>query len=155
MDLGSVRAPSGSHEHDFAVQIGDFEEFGRGLVIDGTVQLCSAIDPAVYRGWSSLAALLADSRKRWLIIGGGDGATAREALRFATPNRFTCRHLAYCHRADTSSHPFFFGPCQHDSVFTLMLPMPCLHSLRWRKNRARWTRRGRGTSWSMTCPIRG
>ena len=55
------------------IQIGDFEEFGRGLVIDGTVQLTEAIDPLYTGALVFPAALLADSRKRWLIIGGGDG----------------------------------------------------------------------------------
>ena len=61
------------------VQIGDFEEFGRGLLIDGTVQLTEVSDPIYTPALVFPAALLAASRARWLIIGGGDGATAREA----------------------------------------------------------------------------
>ena len=50
--------------------------------MDGTVQLTEVIDP-VYTAALVSAALRVDARRRWLIIGGGDGATAREALRFA------------------------------------------------------------------------
>jgi spermidine synthase len=64
------------------VQIGDFVEFGRGLVIDGEVQLAEGCDAAYTHALIWPAALRASSRRRWLIIGGGDGAAAREALRF-------------------------------------------------------------------------
>lgn len=63
-------------------QIGDFAEFGRGLVIDGQVQLAESIDALYTTALVYPAALSASSRARWLIVGGGDGAAAREALRF-------------------------------------------------------------------------
>jgi spermidine synthase len=63
-------------------QIGDFSEFGKGLVIDGQVQLAEAIDSLYTTALVYPAALAAKSRANWLIVGGGEGAAAREALRF-------------------------------------------------------------------------
>jgi spermidine synthase len=63
-------------------QIGEFSEFGRGLILDGQVQLAEAIDALYTTALVYPAALTAKSRANWLIVGGGDGAAAREALRF-------------------------------------------------------------------------
>jgi spermidine synthase len=63
-------------------QIGDFSGLGRGLVLDGQVQLSEAIDSLYTTALVYPAALAARSRANWLIVGGGDGAAAREALRF-------------------------------------------------------------------------
>ena len=65
------------------VQIGDFTDFGRALVIDGMTQLPGGDLEGVYT--SALifpAAISAPSRRRWLIAGGGDGPAPREALSF-------------------------------------------------------------------------
>lgn len=64
------------------IQIGDFVEFGRGLILDGWVQLAEQCDALYTSALVYPAALLAQSRQRWLIVGGGDGPAAREALRF-------------------------------------------------------------------------
>ena len=66
-----------------SVRIADFAEFGRGLVIDGQVQLAESIDPLYTNALVFPSALMASSRAEWLIVGGGDGAAAREALRFS------------------------------------------------------------------------
>jgi spermidine synthase len=66
-----------------SVRIADFAEFGRGLVIDGQVQLAESIDPLYTNALVFPSALMASSRTEWLIVGGGDGAAAREALRFS------------------------------------------------------------------------
>src|SRR5215471_16617401 len=58
------------------VQIGELEEFGRGLVIDGATQLAEALDAAYTTALVFPAALLAGSGRRWVIIGEGDGAAA-------------------------------------------------------------------------------
>lgn len=98
------------------IQIGDFEEFGRGLVIDGTVQLTEAIDPLYTGALVFPAALLADSRKRWLIIGGGDGATAREALRFRDTESVHLVDISRTVIEQTQALiPSFWSGCQHDS----------------------------------------
>ena len=72
-DLGGVRQ---------RVRIGDFAEFGRGLVLDGQVQLAEGCDALYTTALVFPAALRAAARRDWLIVGGGDGAAAREALRF-------------------------------------------------------------------------
>lgn len=64
------------------VQIGDFEELGRGLVLDGALQLAERSDSLYTTALVFPAALRAGSRASWFIVGGGDGAAAREALRF-------------------------------------------------------------------------
>lgn len=69
------------------VQIGDFEAFGRGLVIDHMVQLAEATDLPYTSALVYPAALAAGSHKKWLIAGGGDGAAVREALRFPETER--------------------------------------------------------------------
>lgn len=69
------------------VQIGDFEAFGRGLVIDRMAQLSEVVDRAYTTALVYPAALAAPSHKKWLIAGGGDGAAAREALRFPETER--------------------------------------------------------------------
>lgn len=63
-------------------QIGEFAEFGRGLVMDGQVQLAEATDAVYTSALVFPAALASRSRADWLIVGGGDGAAVREALRF-------------------------------------------------------------------------
>lgn len=60
----------------------EYEDFGKALVIDGKIQ-SSIIDEYVYH--ESLvhpAMILNGNPKKVLILGGGEGATAREALRF-------------------------------------------------------------------------
>jgi spermidine synthase len=68
-------------------QIGHFSEFGHGLVIDGQVQLAEAVDKLYTTALVFPAALAAKSRENWLIVGGGDGAACREALRFKDTRR--------------------------------------------------------------------
>lgn len=97
------------------IQIGDFIEFGRGLILDGWVQLAEQCDALYTSALVYPAALLATSRQRWLIIGGGDGPAAREALRF--------RETASVRLVDISRQvtlwtqrlmPSFWDGCQND-----------------------------------------
>ncbi len=114
------------------VQIGEFEEFGRGLVIDGMCQLAEAIEPTYTTALIFPAALMADSRRRWLFAGGGDGAAPREALQF--------RGTEHVRLVDPSRTviektqeliPSFWDGCQKDprleiitrDVFTVMREM--------------------------------
>lgn len=97
------------------IQIGDFAEFGRGLLIDGTVQLTEVIDPIYTPALVFPAALLAPSRARWLIIGGGDGATAREALRFVDTEAVRMVDISRTVIEQTQALiPSFWAGCQRD-----------------------------------------
>src|SRR5262245_24429510 len=104
------------------VQIGEFEEFGRGLVIDGATQLAEAIDATYTTALVFPAALLASSRRRWLIIGGGDGAAAREALRFRDTQSVQLVDISRMVIDQTQKLiPSFWAGCQHDQrleIFT-------------------------------------
>ncbi len=63
------------------IAIGDVDYLGRCLFLDGWIQL-AAVDEFVYHEHLVLPALLAHERpERVLILGGGDGLAAREALR--------------------------------------------------------------------------
>ncbi|WP_437619023.1 spermidine synthase [Sorangium sp. So ce1151] len=104
--LGDMRA---------RVQIGDFEELGRGLVINGTVQLTEVIDPVYTTALVFPPALLAGSRRRWLIVGGGDGATAREALRFRDTESVRLVDISRMVIERTQELiPSFWAECQRD-----------------------------------------
>lgn len=96
-------------------QIGEFEEFGRGLVIDGMAQLAEAIEPTYTTTLVFPAALMADSRKRWLIAGGGDGAAPREALSFRDTEHVKLVDISPAVIAKTQKLiPSFWGGCQAD-----------------------------------------
>jgi spermidine synthase len=97
------------------IQIGDFEELGRGLVIDGTVQLTEAVDALYTTALVFPAALSARSRRRWLVVGGGDGATAREALRFRDTESVRLVDISRTVVERTQELiPSFWSGCQHD-----------------------------------------
>lgn len=97
------------------IQIGDLAEFGRALIMDGTVQLTEVIDPVYTAALVFPAALLVDARRRWLIIGGGDGATAREALRFADTESVHLVDISRTVIEQTQALiPSFWAGCQHD-----------------------------------------
>jgi spermidine synthase len=97
------------------VQIGEFEEFGRGLVIDGMAQLAEAIEPAYTSALVFPAATTALSRKRWLIAGGGDGAAPREALAFRETEHVKLVDLSRTVLEKTQELiPSFWGGCQYD-----------------------------------------
>jgi spermidine synthase len=97
------------------VQIGDFEELGRGLVINGTVQLTEVIDPVYTTALVFPPALLAGSRRRWLIVGGGDGAAPREALRFRDTESVRLVDISRMVIERTQELiPSFWAGCQRD-----------------------------------------
>lgn len=97
------------------VQIGDFTEFGRGLVLDGQVQLAEGVDALYTTALVFPAALVAPSRRRWLIVGGGDGAAAREALRFRDTESVRLVDISAMVIAQTQALiPSFWAGCQHD-----------------------------------------
>lgn len=103
-------------DHRSRIQIGDFGELGRGLVIDGTVQLTEAVDGLYTTALVFPAALAARSRGRWLIVGGGDGATPREALRFRDTESVRLVDISRVVIEQTQALiPSFWRGCQHDS----------------------------------------
>ena len=103
------------------IQIGDFAELGRSLVIDGTVQLTEVIDPIYTTALVFPAALLAPSRRRWLIVGGGDGAAAREALRFRDTESVRLVDVSRVVTEKTQALiPSFWAECQHDPRLELL-----------------------------------
>jgi len=97
------------------VQIGEFTDFGKGLVIDGRTQLAEA-DEIVYT--SALVfptALNAPSIDSWLIAGGGDGAAVREVLRFRRVENVTLVDVSQMVVEQTQKFiPVFWGNCQND-----------------------------------------
>ena len=98
------------------IQIGDFEELGRGLVIDGIIQLTEAVDALYTTALVFPAALAAESRRRWLIVGGGDGATPREALRFRDTESVRLVDISRTVIERTQELiPSFWAGCQNDS----------------------------------------
>jgi S-adenosylmethionine decarboxylase proenzyme len=97
------------------IQIGDFVEFGRGLILDGWVQLAEQCDALYTSALIYPAALLAASRKRWLIVGGGDGPAAREALRFSETEAVRLVDISKRVTAWTQRlMPSFWDGCQAD-----------------------------------------
>ncbi|GGP20916.1 spermidine synthase [Thermocladium modestius] len=63
------------------IDVVEFEDLGRGLVLDGKVQ-SALYDEFIYHESLVHPALIAHGKpERVLIIGGGEGATAREALK--------------------------------------------------------------------------
>lgn len=64
------------------VQIGEFEELGKALIINGLGQLDETGDKVYTRALGLPAMFSAPSRKKILIAGGGDGALARDILYF-------------------------------------------------------------------------
>lgn len=63
------------------VQIFETPGFGRVLVLDGAVQLFSTTEFVYHESLVHPPLLVCDKPKRVLIIGGGDGGCAREALK--------------------------------------------------------------------------
>ena len=97
------------------IQIGDFAELGRGLVIDGTVQLTERVDALYTTALVFPAALAARSRRRWLVVGGGDGAAPREALRFRDTESVRLVDISRTVVERTQELiPSFWAGCQHD-----------------------------------------
>lgn len=61
--------------------IADVPTLGRGLFLDGNVQLLACGEQAYHERLALLPLLVHEQPKRVLILGGGDGCAAREALR--------------------------------------------------------------------------
>jgi len=67
------------------VEIYDTEEYGRCLVLDGVINCTEKDEPAYHEMIAHVPYFsTADAVERVLIIGGGDGGTAREILRHAS-----------------------------------------------------------------------
>ena len=97
------------------VQIGDFDELGRGLVLDGVLQLAERSDSVYTTALIFPAALRAESRADWLIVGGGDGAAAREALRFRDTRSVVLVDISRMAIEQTQRLvPSFWAGCQSD-----------------------------------------
>lgn len=63
------------------VQIMDTQGFGRALVLDGATQLLETVEFVYHEAIIHPAMCVVDQPKRVLIVGGGDGGCAREALK--------------------------------------------------------------------------
>lgn len=97
------------------VQIGAFSDFGLGLVIDGQAQLAEAIDPLYTTALVFPAALAAAGHADWLIVGGGDGAACREALRLRGTRSVQLVDASRLVIAQTQALvPSFWDGAQHD-----------------------------------------
>ncbi len=66
------------------VQIVEFEDFGRGLVLDGLIQSTEADEFIYHEALVHPVMVTHPSPRRVLIIGGGEGATLREVLKHST-----------------------------------------------------------------------
>ena len=65
------------------IDIVDTEVFGRMLLLDGHVQLCTFDEHAYHEALVQIPMLSLESPKRALVIGGGDGGVVRELCRHA------------------------------------------------------------------------
>lgn len=63
------------------IDIVDTEVFGRMLLLDGHVQLCTFDEPAYHESLVQIPMLSLRDPKRALVIGGGDGGVVRELAR--------------------------------------------------------------------------
>jgi spermidine synthase len=70
-----------------SAEIMDFAHFGRALVLDGSLQSTELDEYIYHEALVQPAMCLHHSPKRVLILGGGEGATAREALKHDTITR--------------------------------------------------------------------
>ncbi|MEO0587327.1 MAG: polyamine aminopropyltransferase [Planctomycetota bacterium] len=66
------------------VEIAQTRHFGRMLVLDGAVQLVESMEFVYHESLVHPAMTLHPNPRRVLVVGGGDGGTAREALRHPT-----------------------------------------------------------------------
>lgn len=103
------------------VEIFDFSAFGKGLVIDGMCQLAEAIDTDYTNALVHPAAFSASSRKRWLLAGAGDGAAAREALRYSDTEEVYLVDISETVIRETQYFiPSFWEGCQNDPRLTIV-----------------------------------
>jgi len=97
------------------VQIGDFEGFGRCLVIDGITQIGEAIDKIYTDALIYPPMILSKSRKKWFIAGGGDGAAAREILKSNNVEKIELVDISKTVIEKTQEFiPSFWNNCQKD-----------------------------------------
>ncbi|MEM4485828.1 MAG: polyamine aminopropyltransferase [Zestosphaera sp.] len=66
------------------VQIAEFQDFGRGLVLDGYIQSTEADEHIYHESLVQPAMTTHTNPRKALIIGGGEGATLRETLKHST-----------------------------------------------------------------------
>lgn len=64
------------------LQVFESARFGRGYSLDGRLMLTEADAPAVHQALVHPVAVLGPPPQRALVLGGGDGASARELLRY-------------------------------------------------------------------------
>src|SRR5437016_3483304 len=63
------------------IDIVDTEVFGRMLLLDGHVQLCTFDEHAYHEALVQIPMLSLEDPKRALVVGGGDGGVIRELCR--------------------------------------------------------------------------
>lgn len=64
------------------IQLVDFEDFGRTLILDGRIQLAESDEHIYHEMLVHPAMVMAHDVRRVLILGGGDGCTLREVLKW-------------------------------------------------------------------------
>lgn len=69
------------------IMIVEYEELGKALILDGKTQSTLYDEYVYHEALVHPAMVLHGNPKRVLILGGGEGATAREVLRFKTVDR--------------------------------------------------------------------
>jgi len=69
------------------IQVLEYEELGKALVLDGKTQSALADEFVYHEALVHPAMILHGEPRKVLILGGGEGATAREVLRFKTVER--------------------------------------------------------------------
>lgn len=84
-ELTAVHASGRSAFQDYV--IGENPAFGRILALDGVVQSTEADEFIYHEGLVQPAMLAVGVPRRVLVLGGGEGATAREALRWPSVTR--------------------------------------------------------------------
>src|SRR5215212_4531044 len=79
--IGATRVVADQQTDYQHLVIADIPTLGRGLFLDGNVQLLACGEQAYHERLALLPLLAHANPERVLILGGGDGCAAREALR--------------------------------------------------------------------------
>jgi spermidine synthase len=66
------------------LQVVETEYFGNALVLDGIIQLTERDNPGYHEMISHIPMLAVAEPKRVLIVGGGDGGSLQQVLRYPT-----------------------------------------------------------------------
>lgn len=102
------------------VQIGEFVEFRRSLVIDGMSQL-PGVDEYT-ESLTNVAGCTVPNAESWFFAGAGDGAGAKRALRFRATKYVEIVDVSSPVVRGTQIHcPDFWGGCHHDQRLKIII----------------------------------